>query len=274
MAARSPVRLLREILFEVRENKITFMAGSLAYSAFVSLIPLLLLVLVAASVVGGATLRQHVLGLTGSFLTQNGQELIVGAIVGSGARAGISVLGLITLVWGMLKIFRGIDIAFSELYGSRDRNRLVDQLRDGIIVFGSLLLALVAAGLAASVYALFPDAAGIGIGNTLLLILGLAVAFFPMYYVFPDADVSVREVLPGVFVAAVGWTVLKGLFRAYVAYAGSYEVYGVIGGVLLLLSWLYFSSLVLLLGAVVNLVLAGRGGRSAAGLGDPDRVSG
>ncbi|MUV58229.1 YihY/virulence factor BrkB family protein, partial [Halogeometricum sp. CBA1124] len=47
-------------------------------------------------------------------------------------------------------------------------------------------------------------------------------------------------------------------FQVYAANAGRYEAYGVIGGVLLLLTWLYFSGLVVLLGAAVNAVLSNR----------------
>jgi membrane protein len=97
--------------------------------------------------------------------------------------------------------------------------------------------------------------------NPIVLVVGLGIAFFPIYYIFPDTDVTPREVLPGVTVAAVGWSVLEAVFQGYVTYAGRYEaVYGTLGSVFILLIWLYFSGLILLVGGVVNAVVAGRTG--------------
>jgi hypothetical protein len=78
-----------------------------------------------------------------------------------------------------------------------------------------------------------------------LLLLALVVASF-----LGDTEVV------AVF-AAVGWTALRTGFRIYAAFAGSYEAYGVVVGVLLLVTFLYFGGLVLLVGAVLNAVLAG-----------------
>jgi membrane protein len=81
-----------------------------------------------------------------------------------------------------------------------------------------------------------------------------------MFYVFPDSDVSVVEVLPGVVVASVGLTLFASLFRLYLTVSGRGEDGGqsIVAAVVLLLTWLYFSSLVLLLGVAVNAVLSNR----------------
>jgi membrane protein len=86
--------------------------------------------------------------------------------------------------------------------------------------------------------------------------------------VFPVVDVSVPDVLPGVFVAAFGWTILEAVFQAYVAGAGRSEVYGTLGAVLLVLTWLYLASLLVLVGLAVNVVLDDR---TAAALDDTPR---
>jgi hypothetical protein len=83
-----------------------------------------------------------------------------------------------------------------------------------------------------------------------------------LYYVFPDSEVTVREAVPGTLVAAAGWTVLALLFGVYTTYAGGFQLYGVLGGMLLLLLWFYFGAAVLLVGVAVNVVLAnGHGDR-------------
>jgi membrane protein len=94
--------------------------------------------------------------------------------------------------------------------------------------------------------------------NAVAAFLGLVVAFYPMYYVFPDLDVSVGDVWPGVVVAALGWVVLEGVFGIYVGFSSKAQHYGLLGTLILLVTWLYLGALVLLLGVSVNATLAGR----------------
>ncbi len=249
----------RNVVAEVRAENVPFMAGSIAYQAFVSLVPLVALVFVAAALVGDAALADRIISLTGSSLPPSAQRLLRNYIVGSAeGGAGVSVLGAVTLVWGTLKIFRGLDTAFSEIYDTEGKNSLVDQVKDGLVVLVALGFAFGLAVVATTAFAAL-NVPFIGFLTPLLLVVGLSVAFLPMYYRFPDVDVTVREVVPGVVVAAVGWTVLQSLFQVYVAATGKSSAIDVVGAIVLLLTWLYFSGLVLLVGAVVNAVLAGRG---------------
>jgi membrane protein len=79
-----------------------------------------------------------------------------------------------------------------------------------------------------------------------------------MYYVFPDSDVDVLEILPGVLVAAVGLASFETLFQLYAQFSAKAQDPSVVAGILVLLTWLYFSGLVILLGAAVNAVLSNR----------------
>lgn len=241
-----------------RRKNIPFMAGSIAYNAFVSLLPLLLILFLVVAAVGDDPLALYVVRLTEEYLTPTAQLLIASALTDDTGQAGLSAISAVTLLWGTFKIFRGIDTAFAVLYGVAERSSIVDQLRDGAVVLFAVLFAILAAGVAGAAFAMFPDIPFIGLINPLLLVVGLTLAFFPMYYVFPDVGVTPREVLPGTVAAAVGWAALEAVFQAYAAVASTYEVYGTIGAVLLLLTWLYFGGLVLLVGAVINVVLADR----------------
>ena len=263
---RRATSVARDVVSEVRERNVPFMAGAIAYSAFVSLFPLLLLALLVASAVGGRALADYVVAQTGNYLTPTGRELVTDTILRAGARVEVSIIGLLVLGWGVLKVFRGLDTAFSTLYGSRRNNDFTDQLRDGLVVLGTITIAVAAMFAAGTVFALFERLPYVRYLNPLLLVVGLAIVFFPVYYVYPDRDLSPRQVLPGTIVAAVGWAALQALFQVYVSISATAEVYGVIGGVLLLITWLYFAALVLLLGATVNVVLARRRGSSASGV--------
>jgi uncharacterized BrkB/YihY/UPF0761 family membrane protein len=146
---------------------------------------------------------------------------------------------------------------------------LVAQLRDAFVV-------LVAVGAAFGGVATLGAVVGLARGPLLGLLGSLAVGivllavFFPLYYVFPDCQVTVRRALPGTVLAAAGWTGLGTVFGLYAERAASFQLYGVLGGVVLVLTWLYFGGLVVLFGAALNAVLAGRTDRQVQQEGPRD----
>jgi len=247
----------------VQSQQVTFLAAGIAYYAFVSVVPLLLLALVVASVFGGQTLADQVVSAAGEILTPSGADLVRDALTTESGRGGATVVGLAGLLWGGLKVFRGLDHAFSAVYGTTAEESLLGSVRDGLVVLFAIGLGIVVitvintlggeiAGPLASEFASF------------LSLVSLSVMFFPLYLVFPNVALRARQALPGTVFAATGWTVLSAAFRVYAANADAYAAYGVLGGVLLLVTWLYVGAIVVMLGAVVNAVLAGYAG-------DPDR---
>ncbi|MCA1995254.1 MAG: YihY/virulence factor BrkB family protein [Coleofasciculus sp. S288] len=89
------------------------------------------------------------------------------------------------------------------------------------------------------------------------LALGIIATGCAFIYRFgPSRWSSGTPILPGAVLAAISWAILSGLFRLYVANFGNYnKVYGAVGAVIVLLLWLYMSSLVLLLGDQLNVTV-------------------
>jgi YihY family inner membrane protein len=257
------VRVTRRTVQGVRDDRITFIAASLAYYAFVSLVPLLLLAVVAASLFGGEELAISLANRASEALGPQAGGLVRETLANTAGQAGAGVVGTAVLLWSGLKLFRGMDVAFSTVYGSPLPDSIVGQVRDAVVTLGAVgvgIAATVAVGVVLSV--VDPDLVlwGVdlaGVLGTVLLVGGLTAAFLPLYYVLPG-EITVREALPGAAFAAVGWTALQIGFRVYAAGAGSYEGYGVLGAVLLLVTFLYLGGLILLVGVVLNAVVADR----------------
>ncbi|WP_435174617.1 YihY/virulence factor BrkB family protein [Halorussus sp. AFM4] len=252
---------LRQVVGVARDQNVLFLAASVAYYAFVSLIPLTLLVVVLGSVLGGEAFARFVVQQVASSLSTSAERVLQRALTNSTGRTGAGLVGVVAVAWSAFKLFRGLDLAFSEAYGTDRDPSLVQQLVDGVV---TVALVAVAVGFVVAVgYALRNPAVGPRVplrslvGN-LALAAGLVVAFLPLYYVLPPVEMTVREAVPGAVVAGVGWVALHALFQVYLSNAARYQAYGVIGGVLLLLTWFYFAGAVVLLGAVVNSVLGGR----------------
>jgi membrane protein len=94
-----------------------------------------------------------------------------------------------------------------------------------------------------------------------LLILPLAlgmmsVAFAFVYRFGPSRWNPGQPILPGAVLAAVSWAIISGGFRLYVSHFGNYNrAYGAVGAVIVLLLWLYMTSLVMLMGDELNVTV-------------------
>ena len=74
-----------------------------------------------------------------------------------------------------------------------------------------------------------------------------------IYYFAPDAEQDWIWITPGSILATVLWLLVSLLFKLYITFFGNYnQTYGSIGAVIVLLTWLYMSSLAILLGAELN----------------------
>ncbi|MGN8216569.1 YihY/virulence factor BrkB family protein [Halococcus sp. PRR34] len=251
-----PISIVRAIVHELRTEKVTFMAGSIAYHAFVSMLPLLVLVLTIISTVGDRSLETAFVSFAERVLTPSTGGVLIGQLETAGTSTGLSILGLGVLLWGTLRIFRGLDTAFSDIYETGSANTFTDQLTDGVVVFLTFGLALVAGWAINSILSSVDPGVIATIIRPVVLIIGLAITFVPMYYIFPDTDVTLGEILPGVFVTAVGLTAFESVFRLYTQFKSPES--SAIAGVLVLLTWLYFSGLIILVGVAVNAVLSNR----------------
>ena len=69
------VSLARRTIIATRDAEVSFLAAAVAYYAFVSLVPLLLLALAVATTVGGEAFARDVVDEAGSFLTPSGQDV-------------------------------------------------------------------------------------------------------------------------------------------------------------------------------------------------------
>ncbi|MFD1569520.1 YihY/virulence factor BrkB family protein [Halorubrum laminariae] len=268
------VDTVRRVAGVAADRQVTFLAAAIAYYAFVSLVPALLLLVVVASAVFGEAIAARLVAATGEFLTPAAQDTVAAAISSAGGRTGAGVLGLAVLLWSTLKVFRGLDTAFGTLYGVEDRPTLSEQIADAIavvIAVGVGIGTMVGVGAFVAAADAIP---AVEVASILVLPAVLAVVFLPLYLLLPEPSVSVREALPGAVFAAIGWTLLQAGFQVYAASAGQYQVYGVIGGILLLVTWLYLAAVVVVVGGVVNVVLADRDRLRASPGGDPPVGSG
>ncbi len=252
--------IVRPVFGLIQDRNLTYLAAGIAYYAFVSIIPLMLLTVAIASFVGGEAMAERVAEMVSQQLSTSGQDLIRDVLANTAGRGAASVVGFITLTWSSLRLFRGIDQAFDEVYMDTLETSLLEQIRNALVVMvgiGLAIVLVVASGIALSVLPV--ELPFVNVFGTTVLLGVLVAAFLPIYYVLAPLEMTVREALPGAAFAAVGWVLLQIGFRIYAANAGQYAAYGVIGAALLFVTWLHFASMIVLIGAAINAAIRKRG---------------
>jgi YihY family inner membrane protein len=239
------------------------LASNLAYSAFVSIFPLLLILTTILGLVAAVnpTARTQVLDavagqvpLIGKTLTGNVQELKRSSIIGL-------IIGFIGLIWG------AIGLAQSGLFTMEQVWNLPGPARPGYVQRlgrAMLFIALLGGGVIATTF--------LASLNTYLLkgfwavVLAelLAAAFNTGMYIgafraLTPKGVPTRRLLPGAIVGGVGWTALQVLGTWLVHhFLHSDSVYGIFGVVLGLLAWIYIAVQLTVYAAEINVVLSRR----------------
>lgn len=91
-----------------------------------------------------------------------------------------------------------------------------------------------------------------------LVLIIMSITFGFIYRYGPSRWNPGQPIMPGAVIAAILWALLSNLFRLYVRHFGNYnQVYGTVGAVVVLMLWLYLSSLVLLIGDQLNVTVGG-----------------
>lgn len=260
-----------------------YLAASIAYYAFLSFFPLLLLGLsvVGFAMAGSPGLRAEIeVGLTRSV---PGLEGLIGRNLDAvrHARAAAGLLGLAGLLWTGTGVVGAGRNAVRRIFrqgpprgGLRERAWLVGMTAGlGLVGLAATALATAAATVEAG-----------GLGGVLLRVLAALVAFvldlalfLAAYRVLMRSPAPWRDLVPGAVFAAIGWGVLKLLGSWYAARTvqGSQSVYGTFAATVGVLVVLYLAARLFVYGAELNAVLMERKGGgpmgAARGNGSPGR---
>ncbi len=237
------------------------LAALIAYYAFVSLFPLLLVFVTVLGIVleGDPTLKQSILESTQSQFPIVGDQLRLHSLPASGVALAI---GLIGSLLGGLAVTNATQSAFNRIWQVPARRRLgflatrLHGLRL-LALFGLLnILSTAAAGFVGS----GPGGALALFGGVVAALLFNIALFGGAFALLTNARVSWRELAPGVLLAAVVWQLLQHVGGFYVEHvikrAGPLSA--TFGLVLGLLAWLYLGAQVTVFAAEVNVVRARR----------------
>jgi membrane protein len=255
--------------------------AALAFYTLFSLAPVLLIaVAVASAVFGEEAARAEIERQFRALMGPAGVELVRGVLSQASApdsRFGASVAGVVALAVGAGAVFNQLQEALNAVWevepkpGHWLRRFLTKRLLSfGVVVaFGFLLVVSLLLSAAVGAFGGFLErrygvgAAPLQLVNAAIFLVLVAGLFLVIYRFLPDARIAWRDVVLGAAVTAAVLGLGKFGIERYLGGDRTASVYGVAGSLVVFLLWVYYSSLIVLLGAGFTRVWSERRGAEA-----------
>jgi membrane protein len=256
----------------VREHKLTLVAAGVAFYAFLAFVPALIAFISIYGLVADPNDVTRQVQDVASALPREVQDFLVFQLTSiiNANTAGVSITLVIAIalaLWsasgGMAALVTGIHVAHER---DEPRSFVVKRGKALGLTLGAIVFLGVVIFVIAAVPPLLADA-GLGTAGRIVFgvvrwpILGaVMIVGIGILYRFSMKDGPrgwLGVVTPGAVVAMLGWLIVSGLFAVYTANFSSYsKTYGALASIVVLLLWLWLSSLLVLIGAEVDGVRA------------------
>ncbi|KGL37330.1 YihY/virulence factor BrkB family protein [Listeria sp. SHR_NRA_18] len=177
-------------------------------------------------------------------------------------------LGLITAIWSASKCFSALQEVLNIVYQAPDRKNFIVTR---IMSFLMMLVIIVILGAIVFIFAfgeqivtflqdqfdLKLDAlADLGAAKWFITPIFLFILFLIIYWLVPNVKWKIRKSVIGALFATVGWLAATELLSAYVSFQGDKILgFGSLSIMIVIMLWLYFVSIILLLGAFINVII-------------------
>jgi membrane protein len=257
---------------EMSEDHVMAFAGNLTYKGLFAIFPFFTFLLSLLGLFNATDLVNTMVDKLSGIVPQSATKFVEGqllSITQSQAESAFTfgaIISILLALWGVSGAFRSVMEAMNVMY-EVEEDRAFWKVY-GLSIFMSLAVTVFLVG--ALVLVIFGESIGVrvadlvGLGSvfaTLLSIVqwpvvALVVLFALIYYFAPAARQRFRWISPGSILAFVFWLIFSLLFSLYASLAGSYnETYGSLAGVIILLLYVYYSALIMLVGAEINQVI-------------------
>lgn len=251
-------------------HNLPLIAQALAYSTFFAIPSVLLVVVGLFTLLAGPQTIDNLIARLHTVIPQQASELLSSSLHRLDQRPGssltITIVGALLALWSTTSSMNAYMVGINIAYGHGDRRGFVKKrlvalamvaiigtaflLVASLLIFGPSIQQWVGHAIGASSF--------IGwvwwIAEWPVLVVGLTAAFATLLHLGPDEDDRPwRFITPGTIVAVAIWLLASGAFAFYTASFGSYnKAWGSLAAVIVMLTWLWLSSLALLFGAEVD----------------------
>jgi membrane protein len=272
-------QMLKETFADWRADRATRLSAALAYYSVFSLAPLLIIAISIAGAVFGeeaarGAIQDQIAGAIGGEAASGLEEMIEGARE-SDAAGVMAIVGVVLLLVAASGVFGQLQDALNTIWEIETeasggiwgfvKGRFLSMtmvLGTGFLLLVSLLLSAALTAATGALERFAPLPGFVWQIASILLSTGLITLLFAMIFkILPDARIEWNHVWVGAAMTAVLFTVGKFLLALYLGRREAASTYGAAGALVLLLTWVYYSSLILLFGAEFTQVYARSKGR-------------
>ena len=260
--------LLKNAFKGCNDDNVLKLSGSLAYFTVFSIGPMLIVMIFFADLFYGreaveGTVYEQMKGFVGPDAATQIQQIIKSATL-SGKSTVTAVIGFITLMIGATTVFAEIQDSVNIIWNLKPKpkkgwlkmifNRLISfsvVVGLGFILLVSLIVNGLIEGLMERLQARFPDLTVVlvYILNLLITFIVISGLFTVIFKVLPDAKIKWKDVMVGAMSTAVLFMMGKFAITFYIGSANVGSTYGAAGSMVVLLLWVYYSSVILYFGA-------------------------
>jgi YihY family inner membrane protein len=259
----TPAAFIFGVLKKFGDDNGGVLVTNLAFTAFLALFPLLLVLTTILGLVASAdpSIRIDVINavsqqipLIGRTLTENVDQLRRTSVIGL-------IVGLVTLVWGGMGLAQAGIFMMEQVWNlpGPDRPGYLQRLGRSANFLGLLALGVIVTTLLTGLSSFGHNTAWLVIPAQIVAGLANVGMFFAAFRILTPKAVVVRRLLPGALMAGVCWTLLQ-LLGTYLVrhFLKADSVYGVFASVLGLIAWIYVAVRLIVYAAEVNVVLSRR----------------
>lgn len=266
-----PLKILRAIVDEIINGSVMDLAAQLSYFFLFALFPMLFFLVALTPYLPVADVMSDLMTRAAMLLPHEALAIIQKHMddLLNNPRPKLLSFSLLLALWSASRGINSFRIGLNMAYGVQDKRPFwrVQLLCIGLTLFTTLLLiaslTLVLMGGRLGVWLLGNSAVGhplIWVGSRLSWPLGtlaFAMALGLNYYLLPDVKQKLIHLLPGALLSTTLWLVFTWGFTQYAEHIGNYNAtYGSIGGVVVLMTWLYLTGLIFLIGGKLNALIA------------------
>lgn len=265
----------KKVFKESSSDDISGLAAELSYRFFLALFPFFIFLAALggfiATAVSSGDPTQRLMDQIGGALPADARSILQDQLSGvlNSRSGGLLSVGIVGAIWASSGAAKALIKALNRVYGVPETRSfwtstslaLAMTLAASVAIIGSFGLLLATQAFGSEIAAAIGAGAAFQLTVTILrwpvVMLLVLFAVGLIYWLAPNRHVPFRLFSPGAVAFTLVWLLTAIAFGLYVANFGSYnKTYGALGGVVVLLTWLYLTNLTLLLGAEVNATLA------------------
>src|SRR5881409_4373857 len=267
-------RVLRRLVWETMTDTTAGLAAQMAYLLLFALAPGLLFLWHLLGLFGTDPAKLHLMFLLlKSFMppdpkVQDILDTAMASVVVTGSSGLLANVGIILGIYFGTVFIATISRALSHTYGMREDPHWWSKyiisffmlFWFGIVIvfcFNAIVFGEKLAGIAEVNFQLaFPLQAWIAALSLPFTALVLIIFALALYLLTPENYLTIRQALPGAIFFSIGWIIATKLFQLYVARYDRYNpTYLALASIIVLLTWMYLTCLLLLLGGKLNAIL-------------------